>query len=161
MVTVAFGRQISHTTVMKLLLGLCGFLVASSASALSESDLSLCERDADCLIVSYSHCCGSTKRAINKAHEAEYKKHPEWQKFDDPKKCAVIGVCQPDKLKTRAVCAGNAVKQCELAFSPTYRAPCHTSTDCSQNEECRPESVACPTNPEASHCVEKLCMPKR
>lgn len=49
-VFIAFLGNTSHTTLMKLLVGLLGFLVASPAIALSESDLSLCESDSDCIV---------------------------------------------------------------------------------------------------------------
>lgn len=68
------------------------------------ADLQSCTQDSDCIVVPYRHCCGTTKRVIHRRHEAEYRNHPEWQKFDDAKACAVMGACRPDKDLSTAVC---------------------------------------------------------
>lgn len=77
-------------------------------------DIAGCKSDSDCVIVPYSHCCGSTKRAINKKYEADYRKHKDWQKFDDPAQCAVMGACISDKDKTKVSCVMN--RECQLQF---------------------------------------------
>lgn len=90
-----------------------------------EEELNLCEVDTDCIIVAYRHCCGLTKRAINKKYEALYKARPEWQKFDDPETCAVIGRCPDDSKINKTICqnittaVGSGVvseKRCTLKF---------------------------------------------
>lgn len=75
-------------------------------------DLSSCTQDAECVVVPYKHCCGSTKRAINKNQLESYNSHPEWQVFDGPD-CAAIGVCAPDANVTTAECQKG---QCQLIF---------------------------------------------
>src|SRR3989344_8379518 len=44
--------------------GRCGLFHVDSGSQAGEEKISICEKDSDCIIVPYSHCCGSTKRAI-------------------------------------------------------------------------------------------------
>jgi hypothetical protein len=78
--------------------------------------VSHCSKDSDCVLVPFQHCCGSTKKAINKRHRALYEKHPEWQKFNDPAKCAVMGMCVSDKDVTKAECVGHPVMHCEPKF---------------------------------------------
>jgi|GEM_PF-6264161 len=75
-----------------------------------------CSKDSDCILVPYQHCCGSTKKAINRLHKALYEAHPEWQRFDDPGKCAVMGLCPSDSGVTKAKCVGHPVMHCELQF---------------------------------------------
>lgn len=69
-----------------------------------ESDIDNCTDESECIIVSFSHCCGSTKRAISQKYLAEYNQHLEWQKFDNPETCAVIGLCPDDSNVTEATC---------------------------------------------------------
>ena len=80
----------------------------------AEEDLARCAQDSECIIVAYSHCCGSTKRAINSANEAAYNAHPEWQIFDDPGTCATIGLCPDDTNVTEALCAEGL---CTMVFA--------------------------------------------
>lgn len=96
-----------------------------TAVEIKEQELNLCEVDTDCIIVSYSHCCGLTKRAINKKYEALYKSRPELQKFDEPETCAVIGRCPDDSKINKTICqnitsatgSGTASeKRCTLKF---------------------------------------------
>lgn len=84
--------------------------------AISESDLNFCQRDSDCVVVPYSHCCGSTKTAINKRYLDAYNAHPEWQVFNDPATCAVIGVCRDDSNVTDAVCEFAPEGICQLEY---------------------------------------------
>lgn len=86
---------------------------APTSSAANESTLGVCMEGDRCIVVAYVHCCGSTKRAINAAHADEYKAHPEWQAFNDPEACAVIGQCRPDEDATAAKCSSG---RCELVF---------------------------------------------
>lgn len=83
-----------------------------------ERELNICEQDGDCMIVSYSHCCGSTKRAIHKKYALEYENHPEWQEFSDPEVCADIGLCPSDIEMNATICAAqeDGVKRCELVL---------------------------------------------
>lgn len=85
----------------------------TSDTSITEADLSVCSTDEDCIVVDYSHCCGATKRAINATHLEAYNTHPEWQKFDDPDECAVIGQCLDDSQVTEALCSSN---RCQLVF---------------------------------------------
>lgn len=78
-----------------------------------EVDITQCKSDSDCVIVPYSHCCGSTKKAINKKFLDLYKKTKAWQKFDDPQTCAVVGACMSDAKVKEAKCEAG---QCQLRF---------------------------------------------
>jgi hypothetical protein len=69
-----------------------------------ESDINVCLDNVDCIVVPYSHCCGSTKRAIHARFLDAYNAHPEWQVFNDPGPCAVIGACRSDSEVTEARC---------------------------------------------------------
>lgn len=94
---------------MRILLALS--LLSLPAHAVTEAELAVCEKSSDCIVVPYRHCCGSSKRAINKKHKALYESTPAWRKFDDPSKCALMGACPPDKHMTEAECLA---KRCEL-----------------------------------------------
>ena len=76
----------------------------TDTSEVTEAEIVVCSMDADCIVVPYSHCCGSTKRAINQTYLDDYNANPEWQTFDDPDTCAVIGACQDDSGVTEARC---------------------------------------------------------
>lgn len=83
------------------------------ASPITEDDLGSCTASSDCIVVAYSHCCGATKRAINGAYLEAYQSHPEWQVFDDPAICALIGLCPDDSAVTQATCADGL---CSLVY---------------------------------------------
>ncbi len=83
---------------------------------LSEEKLSHCSTDADCIVVPYRHCCGSSKRAINRRHLKAFEANPSWRKFDDPGQCALMGMCPSDKAVTKAVCGGHPIRSCELKY---------------------------------------------
>lgn len=88
---------------------------AEEFSEIGQEDIDICEVSSDCIVVPYSHCCGSTKRAINKKYKTHYDKNPSWQKFDDPQACSLIGVCPDDSQVTEAVCeASDPVSRCRL-----------------------------------------------
>ena len=89
---------------------------AAGGSAITEADLDQCAQTSDCIVVAYSHCCGATKRAINSAYEAAYDAHPEWQVFNDPATCAVIGACMDDSAVTEATCSDAPDGYCQLVF---------------------------------------------
>ncbi len=91
---------------------------AGGSATITEAELADCSWDEDCTIVTYDHCCGSTRRAINAAHVATYEAHPEWQVFDDPATCAVIGACPDDSAVVAAWCyrAGAAQGTCQLVW---------------------------------------------
>jgi hypothetical protein len=76
-----------------------------------------CTENTDCMVVDYSHCCGSTKRAINKKYLDAYESHPEWQTFNGSL-CAVMGMCRPDQNVKTAVCEeySNGDKECALEY---------------------------------------------
>ena len=90
-------------------------LLEQSSFAVTEEGLAICEKSSDCIVVPYRHCCGSSKRAINKKHRALYESTAAWQKFDDPGKCALMGACMSDKDMTEAECLG---KRCQLRQPP-------------------------------------------
>ena len=68
------------------------------------------------IVVPYSHCCGSTRRAINAVYLEEYFAHPQWQVFNDPDLCAMMGACQDDSQVTSATCDGAPDGMCVLVF---------------------------------------------
>jgi len=80
-------------------------------TTITRNNLQKCEEDSECIIVPYSSCCGSTKKAINKDYLDEYNSHPSWQKFEDPERCALMGFCGYDSEVTSAKCDnGGCVK---------------------------------------------------
>lgn len=84
-------------------------------SDIKEEDIVKCETDSDCVVVPYRHCCGSTKKAINKKYKDLYSQKPEWQKFDNPQTCAIIGMCPNDRDINTAKCnSGTNYKYCGL-----------------------------------------------
>ncbi|MBN2192136.1 MAG: hypothetical protein JW751_04915 [Polyangiaceae bacterium] len=62
----------------------------------------------------YAHCCGSTRRASNGVLESAYSAHPEWQSYDDPDACAVIGRCPDDSMMSAATCTDEPEGRCVL-----------------------------------------------
>lgn len=83
----------------------------------TQENIDVCIDDQDCIIVPYSSCCGSTKRAINKKNKELYDSHPEWQKLSNPSICNVIGMCADDTGVNKAICEGqDAVKRCAMVF---------------------------------------------
>lgn len=77
-----------------------------------EEEIEICEKNSDCIIVPYSHCCGSTKRAINKKYKKLYNTKPEWQVLYGPI-CNVIGRCVGDDDVNTAECRGGS---CRLKY---------------------------------------------
>lgn len=96
---------------MRSIVSLLVLLFGLQSFAVKEADLGKCEKNSDCIIVPFSHCCGSTKAAINKKYLKDYQKNPAWQKFDNPSTCAVIGMCAPDKDINKTKCEAG---QCQL-----------------------------------------------
>ena len=91
----------------------------ASTTPLEEANLDTCTADSDCVVVDYRHCCGASKRAIHRDYIDAYEANPEWQVFDDPATCAVIGICRGDRNVTEARCnrdAEAATGRCELVF---------------------------------------------
>lgn len=92
---------------------------AGASGKVTEAELSLCEKDADCVVVAYHHCCGQTKRAINQRHRDLYEKTPAWRSFNDPATCSVMGLCPSDATLTTARCKSEgsrgASKRCVLS----------------------------------------------
>ncbi len=85
-------------------------------SMVEEIEIDNCERNSDCVVVPYSSCCGSTKRAINKKYKTLYFTKPSWQEFIGP--CDLIGICPDDSRVTEATCENyddNQMK-CRLKF---------------------------------------------
>ena len=72
-------------------------------SSITEVDINICIKDSDCIVVPYSHCCGSTKRTINKKYKKLYESTPEWQVFYGAV-CNVIGLCASDAHINTALC---------------------------------------------------------
>lgn len=90
----------------------------ASATPLEEADLATCAAEGDCVVVNYRDCCGATKRAIHRDYIDAYEANPEWQVFDDPAICAMVGICRDDSNVTEARCnldAGDAGR-CDLVF---------------------------------------------
>jgi hypothetical protein len=74
----------------------------------AEEELDGYTQDGECIVVAYSHCCGSTQRT--KAYIA----HPEWQVFEGS--CVNMGVCADDTNVTEAICAGAPDGTCTMVF---------------------------------------------
>jgi hypothetical protein len=74
----------------------------NGCSTIDESEIDICEKDSDCIVVSYDHCCGSTKRAINKKYKILYFVKKDWQSFSGP--CHLMGICPDDSEVTEAIC---------------------------------------------------------
>ena len=99
------------------------FLVACSSVAkktqpeghdLYGTDWLKCEVSDDCVVVSYSHCCGTTKAAINKKYVQEYESHPEWH-VSPPGACTNMGACMHnDDFKTVTCENTTRGKECNL-----------------------------------------------
>ncbi|MBN2196009.1 MAG: hypothetical protein JW751_24540 [Polyangiaceae bacterium] len=126
-----------------------GALGGSSGTAgslvVGEDSLDDCGGDAECIVVPYDHCCGATRRAINSAYAALYQAHPEWQIFDDPGACSVLGACQDDSRVTAAICTGEPAGFCELVFPESCPA-LDCELDCpfgSWNDETGCATCAC------------------
>lgn len=83
---------------------IAAFLGCTTLKQPTADQLIACEQNSQCVLVSHSHCCGSTKMAINRKYQAYYDKTPALQKTDDPKICAVIGLCMDDSAVTSAQC---------------------------------------------------------
>lgn len=79
----------------------------------TEDMLDTCEVDDECMVASYSHCCGATKRAINQEYLGNYNNHPEWQRYDGDD-CALMGICRDDSEVTEASCEEG---RCSLVFN--------------------------------------------
>lgn len=72
-----------------------------------------CESDDQCVVMEHSHCCGATKKPINRKYLDYYRKTPAMQKTDDPELCAVVGLCRDDSTVRQAVCRKG---RCELLW---------------------------------------------
>ncbi len=79
-------------------------LLSQVSFSLTESEIRTCKRDSDCLIVPYKHCCGSTKRAINKKFIKQYESNVKWQSFQNESFCENIGICPSDRNINRSKC---------------------------------------------------------
>lgn len=99
--------------ILTVILGISVNTFATKPLAAKEADIGQCQKDSDCIIVPYRHCCGATKKAINRKFLEIYKKTPVWQKFDDPETCAVAGICRSDEKVKEAQCEAG---QCQLRF---------------------------------------------
>lgn len=78
-------------------------------------DITACEQDADCAIVSYLGCC-SRHLAINSEFEEQYKKESDWQS-DDVSLCSekeCVDIARLQQSPTVAQCAENT---CVLLYS--------------------------------------------
>lgn len=93
-------------------------------NGISEADIDLCGCDDECIVVPHSHCCGSSKRAINRKYLARYEEAPDWQSFHDPGLCAMIGVCRDDSRVESAVCRddGRGARRCMLNWDDAAAA---------------------------------------
>jgi len=86
---------------------------------ISQYMIDICEQDDDCIIVEHAHCCGSTKKAINKKYLKAYNEHPQWKSFFDETACSLIGVCPDDTHITEARCkqSDENSKRCQLFYN--------------------------------------------
>lgn len=82
-------------------------------SSIKEEEIEVCEKNSDCIIVPYAHCCGSTKRAINKKYKKLYESKSEWQVFYGRPICNIIGQCVGDANVNTAECRE---QRCGLKF---------------------------------------------
>ncbi len=90
---------------------------SSKVSLSSYEDIDICDNDTDCIIVPYQHCCGSTKKAINKMYLKHYEEHPEWQTFKNPIVCQMMGFCPEDTDVEKSSCQTvESAKRCRLVF---------------------------------------------
>ena len=117
------NRQSTGLTVALLFLWIAAVWAAGStespdAGVSEPADLAVCEKNSDCIVVPYSHCCRSTRRAINRRYEVEYSKHKEWQSFNDPEQCALMGACPDDKHINKVRCRYN---RCELIHPGAHK----------------------------------------
>lgn len=82
---------------------------------IEEQDIDICRSDFDCIVVPYNHCCGSTKRAIDKKYLELYQSKPEWQTFKGS--CHLMGLCPDDSHVTQAACERrNETSRCLLKY---------------------------------------------
>ena len=88
-------------------------VAAGCDPTVTEEMIDECTTDAECIVVPYDHCCGSTKRAINADHRDEYDAHPAWQSYHE-EDCAVMGACQLAADVTEATCDPGGT--CRLVF---------------------------------------------
>jgi hypothetical protein len=95
---------------LKCIEGKCTFVELN----VTEEELDRCTEEKECIIVvDYIHCCGTTKRAINRKHQRYYEWHYESQFFNNPETCAVIGMCPDDSNVTSAKCENN---KCRMIY---------------------------------------------
>lgn len=92
------GKLVLYSMVMM------GFLGCTTLSQPTADQLIACERNDQCVLVKHKHCCGATKMAINREFRDYYDQTPAMQKTDDPKVCAMIGLCMDDSAVTEAGC---------------------------------------------------------
>ena len=80
-------KLISLISFVGLFFILSGCINQNHTINISQSDLDLCEKDSECIIVDYDSCCAANK-AINIEYKKEYNNHPEWQKSNVD--CSVV-----------------------------------------------------------------------
>jgi hypothetical protein len=78
----------------------------------TETLLQDCCEPNDCTIVGHNHCCGQTKKAINKAYEDVYYDTSAWHLYKG-EDCATIGMCPIDRHISTVTCRHN---RCELVY---------------------------------------------
>jgi len=96
--------------------------LAMAGEKVTLSQIKVCESDEDCVIVPYAHCCGSTRQAINRKYKDMYDANPQWQKFNDPDICAIIGQCQDDSNFDEAWC--REISDLSSALRPETKKEC-------------------------------------
>lgn len=101
------GQVAAYVAVIILFLG------CTTVGQPTGEQLIACKKDSDCTVVTHLHCCGSTKKAINLKYREVYERTPSIQKTDDPKICAVVGMCRDDSAVTSARCSQS---QCQLLW---------------------------------------------
>lgn len=99
--------QIVYLSVFSSLIGCTTFSHPDSA------ELVACQNSKQCIVVQHDHCCGSTKKAINKKFKDYYLSMPRLHKTADPETCAMVGMCRDDSAVEEAACKQNT---CQLVW---------------------------------------------
>jgi hypothetical protein len=106
-------RLVGVAVFLLFVQAMSGCAADNTASEVQEQDIVACEASSECVLVPYSHCCGATKRGINRRYRALYEARPEWQSYAQPEVCATLGQCFPDTALHASRCVEN---RCQPAF---------------------------------------------
>ena len=87
LISIPMKKIISLISFVGLFFIISGCINKNHTINISQSDLDLCEKDSDCILVDYNSCC-ATNKAINVKYKKEYNNKPEWQKSNAD--CSVV-----------------------------------------------------------------------